>query len=49
MLFILAFRCCCFLIPVGFILLGYSVLCTVESLSLLNLDLYGLGDNAFIS
>ena len=34
--------------PVGFLLLQYSVLFTVESLSLL-LDLYVLGDDALIS
>ena len=37
-------------LPVGFVLLWYSVLCTVESLSLLYLlfyiDLYVLGDDA---
>ena len=36
-------------LPVGFLLLQYSVLCTVESLSLLYLllylDLYVLGDD----
>ena len=40
-------------LPVGFLLLRYSVLFTVESLSLLYLliylDLYVLGDNALIS
>ena len=40
-------------LPVGFLLLGYSVLFTVESLSLLYLllylDLYVLGDDALIS
>ena len=33
-------------LPVGFLLLRYSVLCTVESLSLLYLDFYLLGDDA---
>ena len=40
-------------LPVGFLLLRYSVLCTVESLScfisLLYLDIYVLGDDALIS
>ena len=40
-------------LPVGFLLLWYSVLFTVESLSLLYfflyLDLYVLGDDALIS
>ena len=40
-------------LPVGFLLLGYSVLFTVESLYLLYLllylDLYVLGDDALIS
>ena len=40
-------------LPVGFLLLRYSVLFTVESLSLLYLllyiDLYVLGDDALIS
>ena len=40
-------------LPVGYLLLRYSVLFTVESLSLLYLllylDLYVLGDDAFIS
>ena len=39
-------------LPVGFLLLRYSVLFTVESLSLLSLlylDLYILGDDALIS
>ena len=40
-------------LPVGFLLLRYSVLITVESLSLLYLlfiiDLYVLGDDALIS
>ena len=40
-------------LPVGFLLLQYSVLCTVESLSLLYLflylDLYVFGDDALIS
>ena len=36
-------------LPVGFLLLRYSVLYTVESLSLLYLDLYVLGDYAWIS
>ena len=40
-------------LPVGFLLLRYAVLFTVESLSLVylrfNLDLYVLGDDALIS
>ena len=36
-------------LPVGFLLLWYSVLFTVESISLLYLVLYVLGDNALIS
>ena len=40
-------------LPVGFLLLGYSVLFTVESLScfifFLYIDLYVLGDSALIS
>ena len=34
---------------VGFLLLRYSVLFTFESLSLLYLDLYVIGDDALIS
>ena len=48
---------CCFLahpgLPVGFLLLWYSVLCTVESylcfIPFLYLDLYVLGDNSSIN
>ena len=36
-------------IPDGFLLLWYSVLFTVDSISLLYLDLYDLGDDALIS
>ena len=40
-------------LPVGFLLLGYSVLFTVDSLScfisFLYLDLYVIGDDEFIS
>ena len=40
-------------LPIGFLLLRYSVLCTVESLSLLflllYLDLYVFGDDALMS
>ena len=51
------FGCCQTLqgldLPVGFVLLRYSVLCTVASLSLINLflylDLYVLGVDAWIS
>ena len=43
----------CLTLPVGFLLLRYSVLFTVESylcfISLLYLDLYVLGDDALIS
>ena len=48
--------CCCqahWSLPVGFLVLEYSVLCTVESISLfisfLYLDIYVLGDDAWIS
>ena len=35
-------------LPVGFLLLRFSVLFSVESLSFLYLDLYVLGDDALI-